>query len=92
MFARLLPALVTVGIAITALVLAWPQLFGVARAPVVAQVCVEASCTPATAQTAHTRAPDTGPLTTAPSAISRRYVMMSAAMRSPGSNAGMPGG
>jgi endonuclease/exonuclease/phosphatase (EEP) superfamily protein YafD len=38
MFARLLPALVTVGIAITALVLAWPQLFGVARAPVVAQV------------------------------------------------------
>ena len=38
MFARLLPALVTVGIAITTLVLAWPQLFGVARAPVVAQV------------------------------------------------------
>ena len=42
MFARLLPAPVTVGIAITALVLAWPQLFGVARAPVVGSGCAPA--------------------------------------------------
>lgn len=38
MFARLLPALVTVGIAAGLVVLAWPQLFGLARTPAVAQV------------------------------------------------------
>lgn len=38
MSARLLSALVTVGVAIALLVFAWPQLFSVARSPVVAQV------------------------------------------------------
>ncbi len=38
MIARLLPALVTVGIAIGLLILAWPQLFSVAREPVAAQI------------------------------------------------------
>ncbi|MDP3209874.1 MAG: endonuclease/exonuclease/phosphatase family protein [Rhodoglobus sp.] len=38
MIARLLPALVTVGIAVGLLILAWPQLFSLAREPVAAQI------------------------------------------------------
>ncbi len=38
MFARLLPALVTLGIAVGLLILAWPQLFGLATTTPVAQI------------------------------------------------------
>jgi len=38
MSARLLPAVVTLGIAVALLIFAWPQLFSLATAPVVAQV------------------------------------------------------
>jgi endonuclease/exonuclease/phosphatase (EEP) superfamily protein YafD len=38
MFSRILPALATVAVAVGLAILAWPQLFGLARAPFVAQV------------------------------------------------------